>query len=213
ALDCGPARCAMIGVFQPELELVFDVAALACAAAPAPSAGPPFLRARATPEKRVEEIRERIGVAEPLLHFFFAHGAEPAAEGDIPRAPRLAAARRGPARGSLFVHPPVRAELVVLLPLLGIAEHLVGLVDLLEPGLGRLVARIDVRVVFARQFPVRLLELLLRRGFRYAEGGVVVLEIHRQSKSSIRISASSSWESRRRASRADSVSSRMRGRM
>ena len=63
----------------------------------------------------------------------------------------------------LLVHPPVGAELVVLLALLGVAEHLVGLVDLLELRLGGLVAGVHVGMVLAGELAVRLLDLLLRR--------------------------------------------------
>ena len=67
----------------------------------------------------------------------------------LPRRPRPA------------VGLPVRPELVVLLPLLLVAEHLVGLADLLEASLGLLVPRVHVRVVLARELPVRGLDLLL----------------------------------------------------
>src|SRR5262249_18000663 len=82
---------------------------------------------------------------------------------------RSAVAGARPARPGLLVHPPVRAELVVLAALVGVAEHLVRLVDFLELRLGGLVARIDVRMVLARQLPVRLLDFLFRRGLRDAE--------------------------------------------
>ena len=52
---------------------------------------------------------------------------------------------------------------VVLLALLGIAEHVVCLRDLLEAGLGLLVVGVAVRVVFARQLAVGLLDLLRGR--------------------------------------------------
>src|SRR5262249_28458166 len=83
----------------------------------------------------------------------------------------------------------VRAQLVVLLALLGIAEDLVGFVQLLEARLRRRVAWIDVGVVLARELPVRLFDLLLGGGLRHAEGGVVVFEIHRV----IRTPASGRW--------------------
>jgi hypothetical protein len=54
-------------------------------------------------------------------------------------------------RAGLLVHAPVRAELVVLLPLLGIAEHFVGFVDFLEARFRGLVAWIDVGMELAGQ--------------------------------------------------------------
>ena len=88
-------------------------------------------------------------------------------------------------RAGLLVHPPVRSQLVVFLPLVGIAEHFVGLVDLLEFRFGRLVAGIDVGMVLPRQLPERLLDLLLGRGLGDAERRVVVLEIHRPLVSTV----------------------------
>jgi hypothetical protein len=79
----------------------------------------------------------------------------------------------------LLVHPPVRAQLVVLLPLVRIAQDFVRLVDLLELALRRLVARINVRVILARELPVRLLDFFPGRRFGDAERGVVVPEFHR----------------------------------
>ena len=50
---------------------------------------------------------------------------------------------------------------VVLLALLGIGEHVVRGGDLLELFLRRVVVRVAVRVVLARQFAVRLLDLVV----------------------------------------------------
>src|ERR1700682_4084695 len=69
---------------------------------------------------------------------------------------------------------PVSAHLVVLRSLLGIAQHLVGFVDYLEP-IGGLWVLVDVRVVLAGQAPIGGLDLLLGRGPGDAEGLVVVL--------------------------------------
>src|SRR4029434_11231032 len=72
----------------------------------------------------------------------------------------------------------VGAQLVVFLSLRGIAEHLVGLVDLLEARLRRLVARVHVRVMLARELPEGLLDLLLGGAFVNAKRRVVILEFH-----------------------------------
>src|SRR5271165_5892262 len=68
----------------------------------------------------------------------------------------------------------VEAELVVDLALLGIAEDVVGLGDLLELLLGRLVPRIHVGVVLAREFAERLADLLRRRGLLDPEVAVII---------------------------------------
>src|SRR5207245_3996346 len=108
---------------------------------------------------------------EHLAHLFFGYRAEAttlaaaAPEVDVPGAACAGSGTwRGP-RAGLLVHPPVGAQLVVLLPLGGIAKDLVGLVNLLELGLGRLVAWIDIGMVLARQLPIRLFDFLLRGGF------------------------------------------------
>src|SRR5260370_3675765 len=69
---------------------------------------------------------------------------------------------------------PVGAKLVVLRPLLGIAEYLVGFVDQFE-AVGGLGVLVDVRMELASQPTVRGLDLLLGRGSRDAERLVVVL--------------------------------------
>src|ERR1039458_2257322 len=68
------------------------------------------------------------------------------------------------------------AQLVIGLALLGVAEHLVGLGELLEPGLGILAALVDVGVVLPGQLAEGSLDLLLRRRAGDAEGRVVIPE-------------------------------------
>src|SRR4029453_17136885 len=135
------------------------------------------------------------GVTEHLPHFLFGHGAE-AASGTAPHvdAPTtsLRSATRARSGTGLLVHPPVRAELIVLFPLLRVAQNFVRLVDVLELGFRRLVVRVDVRMVLARDLSDRLLDFLVRCRFGHAKRGVVVLEFHGQSKPSMRLSSSSS---------------------
>src|SRR5204863_9118007 len=135
-----PARRALKRVLEAELELVLDVAALPGAARAArPPAAARILALARPSEEGVEEIGERIGVAEHLAHLFRAHRAEAAAarraaEIDVPRVAALEPAARRAA--GLLVHAPVGPELVVFFSLLRIAEHLVRLVHLLELRLG-----------------------------------------------------------------------------
>jgi hypothetical protein len=70
-------------------------------------------------------------------------------------------------------------KLVVQLALLRIREHVVRLGDLLEALLGRPVARVDVRVVLARELAVALFDLGAGRSARHAKSGVEVLLRHR----------------------------------
>src|SRR4029079_18969450 len=66
-------------------------------------------------------------------------------------------------------------DLVVLLALLGVAEHVVRGVDFLEALLGLGIAGVRVGVVLLRELLVGARQLLLRRARRHAEHGVVVL--------------------------------------
>ncbi len=74
------------------------------------------------------------------------------------REGRLATASRAL---PLVVLLPVSPQLVVLCALLWVREHLVGLVDLLELLLGRLVVGIHVGMVLAGQLAVGLAHLVL----------------------------------------------------
>src|SRR2546428_161188 len=118
-----------------------------------------FLRRRRATEERVEEVGEWIALAEHLAHLLFGHRPEAtalaAAEVDVPFAAAREARSGARARTGLLVHAPVGAELIVFLALLRVAKDLVGLVELLESSLGRLVAGVDVGMVLARQLPER----------------------------------------------------------
>src|SRR5262249_62233127 len=104
------------------------------------------------------EVREQ--AAEDVAQVAEVPDVEALAEGEAAVRPR----------------PPVlRAEAVVLLPLLRVGEDVVGALDLLEALLRGGVARIRVRVVLARELAVRLLDLVLARRSRDAEGLVQVL--------------------------------------
>jgi hypothetical protein len=72
---------------------------------------------------------------------------------------------------------PARTQGVILFALLGIAEHFVGLVDLLELLLGGLLVRGRVRMILAGQFAEGLFDVVRCRVTRDAEGGVVILEL------------------------------------
>src|SRR5205814_3325437 len=70
-------------------------------------------------------------------------------------------------------------ERVVLLALLGLGQHVVRRLHLLELRLGRLVARIAVRVVLPRELAVGLLDLVGRRVLRNAEDVVEIFRLGR----------------------------------
>src|SRR5207237_5741475 len=122
-----------------------------------PSAAPRAVPSRRTAESahptehRVEEIREVSGLAAERVRAGCAV-VDPA---KVP----VAALR---VRTGVRVALPVRAKLVVPLALLGVAQHLVRLVQLLEllRGVGRLA---HIRVVLPCELAVRLLDVGGRR--------------------------------------------------
>ena len=82
------------------------------------------------------------------------------------------AAERAEAPG-VAARPGV-AEAIVVGPLLGVREHFVGFVDLLEVRLGRRLVVGDVGMVLARQLPVCALDRALIRIARDAEHRVII---------------------------------------
>src|SRR5579862_7578771 len=69
----------------------------------------------------------------------------------------------------------IEAVLVVHLPLLGVAQNVVGFLDVLEAVLGRFVAGVEIRVMLARQFPVGFANFIHRSTTRHSQGLVVVM--------------------------------------
>ena len=89
-------------------------------------------------------------------------GAEEVAQVDVAHIRKAAEAASEPsARIEVGVHARM-SELVVTGAFFLVGQDLVSLVDLLKPGLGRLVARVQVRVVLFGQFPVGLFDLIVR---------------------------------------------------
>src|SRR5664280_729846 len=155
--------------------------------------GPAEIVGHAAGEERPEEVRE-VGAVPGELEADAAGSRSGAAH---PRAPARAGTavraggRREPGEGTAGAERvsagprscpgivlPVGAQLVVLRPLRGVGEDLVGLVDLLEAALGVAVPGVPVRVVLPGQLPVRLLDLRGRGGLGDAQGLVIVLVLH-----------------------------------
>ena len=93
------------------------------------------------------------------------------AEAHLGTLPRAFASRSGGVRG-------IEAVLVVHLLLLGVAQNVVGFLDLLEAILGGFFAGIQVGMVLASQTPVRFSDFLRFRVAGYPEGSVIVLARH-----------------------------------
>ena len=105
--------------------------------------------------------------------------AEDVAE-DVPEAaaenvPKAAEAAETGAAGAAGGRVKRRmAELVILRALVGIGQHLVGLVDLLEALLAFLIARMQVRVVGLGQFAVGFFDLVLGCAFFNTEHFIII---------------------------------------
>src|ERR1700719_852062 len=138
-------------------------------------------RGAATKQRR-EEIAEVLILKRAILRRTGAAASRPArSPAAAPGAPRAAGELEAaaPVRGrpELLAGFPVGAELVVRGALLGVLEHLVGLLHLLEARLRvRLLAHIGV--VLARQPPVGGLDLIRGSSSLHAQDLVVVTEFH-----------------------------------
>jgi hypothetical protein len=73
---------------------------------------------------------------------------------------------------------PVLTELVIFLALLRIGKDLIGSIHLLEPGLGRLITGVNIRVMLAGQLSIGLLYLLLSSLSADTEKLIVILSRH-----------------------------------
>jgi hypothetical protein len=155
---------AVIGLLQGHLCGVLDI--LAAARPSTPTAEDPTEKVAQVAELKIAQVEllEAAGAAAP---------AEPLLAALAPRLLEL-----------VSVLPLVAVE-VVLAPLVGIGEHLVGGVDLLEPLLGRLIAGVHVGVELAGQPSIGLTDLLVAGAALHPQGGIVVLAGHSHSPPSL----------------------------
>ena len=163
------ARAAVVGLFQAQLQLGLVVGAGSGTTA---AAGAPPARVA---EQRAEEVGKVFALA--LAKWAAALALALGVLAPVEAAAGRGAAPRAAAR-LLLVTLPIGPKLVVLLPLLGVAEHLVGLVDFLEFLLCALVVGVHVGVVLAGQLAVGLLDLLGRGRFFEAQRLVIVFVVH-----------------------------------
>src|ERR1041385_311264 len=124
-------------------------------------------------EKRFKEIAEP-GAAE--LKF----DAPILAAAPLPSLRSAARRARAPTRWRLKAARlvPARAKLVIFLPLLRVAQHFVGFVDLFKLFFGRFFILGHVRMILARQFAKRGPNLTVGRCFRDPERLVIISELH-----------------------------------
>src|ERR1700730_3648762 len=135
---------------------------------------------RAATEQRGKEIAEILVLKRAILRRCRAAASRPAGSAPAsgaPRAGELEAAAPVRRRPELLAGFPVGAELVVRRALLGVLQHLVGLLHLLEARL-RVGLLAHVGVVLAREAPVSALDLIRACGSLHAQDLVVVTEFH-----------------------------------
>ena len=179
AIDLDRLRAPMIRLFERDLDFGGDIGT----ADGSSSHAPPL--AKRIPEEVTEAAEAAATAARCRALAKAAAQAEDAPQDlvDILVAPQIEV-NRAPI-GVLEVEAtsarllglfPLRPEAVIGLPLLRVAEHLVGLAQLLELLGSSGVAGVHVRVVFARELSERLLDLFIRRVPLHAQHLVVVLE-------------------------------------
>src|SRR5271165_537206 len=112
-----------------------------------------------TAEQAGEKIAEAIEVREPL-------------------AARMSETLR-PIRGraKLLTGPVVASQLIIGRALLGIAQHLIGFLNLFEAVLGVLLLA-DVRMILASQLAIGALDLVRIGPTGHAESFVIILILH-----------------------------------
>jgi len=146
-------------LFKCKGDLRFDILAAHNKAGAATTATPP-------PEQALKEI------AEPASPSTAAKQIAKVAKSSMRAFP----ARRRP---KLFARFPVLPQLVVALAFVSVGQNFVSLVDLLKFVFGGFIARIDIRMILARQLAVGGLDLILGGGFGNAEDFIVVSKLDR----------------------------------
>src|SRR5579883_2077468 len=136
--------------------------------------------ARAAPtEELAEDIAE--GAAGGFARLRFRRPARPHVIGEIEAAEihvgvapatAAAAARSAGAREAIL---GVETDLIVHLPFLRVAQNVIGFLDVLETIFGRLVARVEIGVVFAGKLTVSLADFIFGSAARHAESFVVIV--------------------------------------
>ena len=151
---------------QRHQEVAFDILAALCKIfafrARIPRPAKPAGGTTATAEELLEEIAETRAVEMEFGTFI-----------------RAAAESVRPLSRLPFGMVPIRAELVILPPLVRIAENFVGFVDFLELVFRPRLIFGDIGVILARQGPESILDFRFARIRSYAENVVVVLECKR----------------------------------
>ena len=138
---------------------------------------PRRLRRRAThPAKRIRLPPPRRAAEKLLKEIAKPRPLKPTRHpAPAPRLPRTPPARRRALRPALL---PVRAQLIVAFPLFRIAQHLIGLIDLLKLRLRRLFILRHVRVMLPRKLPESLPHLILRGCLCNSKCGVIILVLN-----------------------------------
>src|ERR1700730_10667520 len=164
----------MEGFFEWNHDVRLHVVAALCAHLPASKSAAAKCRPPAAAAKKLLEEIAEAGAVE------FELDATVAAAIAIESAAWLALLRspvRWRLKSSRLV--PIGAELIVLLALLRIAQHLVSFINLLEFFFSGLFILRDIGMIFARQLAERALDFIVARRLGDAERFVIIPELHR----------------------------------
>src|SRR5207245_811738 len=174
-----PDRSAQ-GLFQGDQQVRFHVA-------PAPrfrfvAKSSLAAEALAGPPPRSEELFEKVAKTGPAeLELKIAPAPAP-----LPAARELLPAR---GRTKFRAGLPMRAKLVIFLPVGRVTQHLVSLVDFFEFLLGLLFVLGDIGMILPRQLAKGLLDLVFTGGPRDTKNFVVIFEFHSHTWRAARTSA------------------------
>src|SRR5262249_22275182 len=137
-----------------------------------------WLRRAAAAEELLEDAADAPLAAEVEIEIFDGRSARPALPGVRPWSIPAAALALVCATKRFGRIPACVAELVVLLALVGVGEHVVCFLHFLELLRRLRVVLVDVGMMLANELPVRLADLIRRRGTRDAKNFVVVALRH-----------------------------------
>src|ERR1039457_6374953 len=160
AVDVELGLGAADGLPEIDIHYIFEIAALL-------GLGLRLLRATLAAEELREDIAETAGIGAPAARELIGKIESVEVHSRV----RIRGAGRGRGESALGIE----TMLAVHLALLGVAENVVGFLHVLEAIFGGLVPRIQIRVVFTREFAISLADII-RVGFaRYAQCFVVVV--------------------------------------
>ena len=174
--DCELSHCSAMHVLKRQRHLSFGLRGTRCAATRSRASSrfricSAAAHASHSAKQSFEEVAERASrfarasASEEVFHI----------DGAAKAAARASPVRR---RGEIRAVLPIRSKLVVLPALVRVAEDFVRFLDFFELLFGLFVVRVQVRMVFAGELAVCLLEFVFLGGSRNTEDFVVIAKLY-----------------------------------